>query len=287
MSLLTPQLEAFIAIVKYQTVHRAADSLFITQTAVTQRLKSLEKKLKTSLFVRTRKGMRLTEEGKILLRYTQATKMLETNCLDQIQGKTDGSIIRLRISAPASIMQTRIIANCLPILKQYPNLRISFDMHDAENRHHLLSSGQTDLAVLHQEHITRELEQSTLTPENYLLVAPKDFANLSLETIIKTKAIIDFDETDQLTFNYLKKYRLFNLCSKDRYFINSNDNLIRLLAHGVGYTVLTEDVLKNYAHNKKIIILNDNKYYQQPVSLCWYQRPNMPEYFKKLIDCIH
>jgi DNA-binding transcriptional LysR family regulator len=285
LSLLNPQLEAFIAISKYQSVHKAAESLFITQTAVTQRLKGLEQKLGIALFTRTRKGMRLTEEGKILLRYTQSAQMLEEDCLDQIQGKNNQSIIRLKLSAPSSLMQTRIIPCAVSILKKYPNLRLNFDVHDAENRHHILSSGKADLAILHKEHVTRELKESVLNPENYLLVGSAGFKKISLKDMVKTKPIIDFDEKDQATFNYLKKYNLFDDCQKERYFVNSIDNLIELLANGIGYSVLTEDIFNQYK-NKKITVFNYSKNYEQAVSLCWYSRPNMPEYFKDLIDAI-
>ncbi len=72
MSLLSPQLEAFVAITRYRTVHAAAVDLHITQTAVTQRIRTLETRLRTTLFTRTRRGMLLTPEGEALLRYCHA-----------------------------------------------------------------------------------------------------------------------------------------------------------------------------------------------------------------------
>lgn len=53
MSLLSPQLKAFMAIIDAKTVHAAASILNITQTAVTQRLRNLEAQLKTTLFIRS------------------------------------------------------------------------------------------------------------------------------------------------------------------------------------------------------------------------------------------
>ena len=41
MSLLSPQLQAFLAVAEHKTVHGAAGDLYITQTAVTQRILSL------------------------------------------------------------------------------------------------------------------------------------------------------------------------------------------------------------------------------------------------------
>ena len=68
MSLLSPQLQAFLKVAEQKTVHGAADKLFLTQTAVTQRIRTLETSLGTTLFIRTRRGMALTSEGGALLR---------------------------------------------------------------------------------------------------------------------------------------------------------------------------------------------------------------------------
>jgi LysR family transcriptional regulator (chromosome initiation inhibitor) len=53
MSLLGPNLDAFMAVVAHKTVHAAAEGLCITQTAATQRIRNLEQRLKTTLFVRS------------------------------------------------------------------------------------------------------------------------------------------------------------------------------------------------------------------------------------------
>src|SRR4051794_40835794 len=109
MSLLSPQLEAFMQIAKYKTVHAAADALYITQTAVTQRLRALESKLATTLFIRTRRGMMLTPEGEALLRYCFAAQALEGEALAKITGAAQQTEIRLVLSGPTSIMHSRII----------------------------------------------------------------------------------------------------------------------------------------------------------------------------------
>ena len=120
MSLLSPNLLAFMAIVKHKTVHSAASAIHLTQTAVTQRIRSLEKNLKITLFVRTRRGMLLTQEGEALLRYCIAAKALEGEALAHIQKTGLDTEVELTISAPTSIMRARIVPACLPIMKKFP-----------------------------------------------------------------------------------------------------------------------------------------------------------------------
>jgi Transcriptional regulator len=62
-------IEAFLAVVRYRNVTHAANSMFLTQSTMSNRLKSLENELEVSLFER-RQGMRtieLTQKGKELV----------------------------------------------------------------------------------------------------------------------------------------------------------------------------------------------------------------------------
>src|SRR4051794_16075738 len=86
MSLLPPHLQAFVEISRRQTVIAAAHALGITQTGVTQRIRALESQLSTTLFIRSRRGMRLTPEGEALLRYCEGAAALEGKALARIQG---------------------------------------------------------------------------------------------------------------------------------------------------------------------------------------------------------
>src|SRR5207237_1492805 len=58
------QVEGFLEVARRGSVSRAAEALFITQPTLTARLHGLERELGTKLFLRTPRGMRLTESGK-------------------------------------------------------------------------------------------------------------------------------------------------------------------------------------------------------------------------------
>ncbi len=62
--MLLSQLQAFIEVARARSVSRAADALFVTQPALTARIQGLERDLGAQLFVRTPRGMRLTEAGR-------------------------------------------------------------------------------------------------------------------------------------------------------------------------------------------------------------------------------
>ena len=65
------QLECFLAVARLGNLSRAAEEMFLTQPTLTARLKALEEEVGDQLFVRTSRGMRLTEAGKEFLPFAE------------------------------------------------------------------------------------------------------------------------------------------------------------------------------------------------------------------------
>jgi len=68
-------LQSFLAVAESGTISRAAGRLFVTQPALSRRLQQLEAELGATLFVRTPRGIALTEEGRLVQR--EARVLLE------------------------------------------------------------------------------------------------------------------------------------------------------------------------------------------------------------------
>jgi DNA-binding transcriptional LysR family regulator len=69
--MLLRQLECFLAVARLGNVSRAAEEMYLTQPTLTARIKALEDELGDQLFVRTSRGMRLTEAGKEFTPYAE------------------------------------------------------------------------------------------------------------------------------------------------------------------------------------------------------------------------
>ena len=63
------QVECFLAVARLGNVSRAAEEMYLQQPTLTTRLKGLEESVGDQLFVRTSRGMRLTEAGREFLPY--------------------------------------------------------------------------------------------------------------------------------------------------------------------------------------------------------------------------
>ncbi|QAT48894.1 LysR family transcriptional regulator [Caproiciproducens sp. NJN-50] len=72
-------LESFYTTVKYNSISKAAVALHLTQPGLSLQLKSLENEMGTKLLDRSNKGVRLTEEGKVVYNYAVTILSLKGN----------------------------------------------------------------------------------------------------------------------------------------------------------------------------------------------------------------
>lgn len=286
MSLLSPQLQAFIAIARSKTVHGAAKELGITQTGVTQRLRTLEQSLGTTLFTRSRRGMLLTHEGQALLRYCQGARELEGEALAQITGAAVGKPVRVTITGPTSILRARVIPACIPVLQRLRELHAHFRLTDIDSWIDELRTGEAQLAAVPAEQVARELESKRLKPERFLLLGPKAWRRRDLVDIVRNERIIDFDPTDRMSFNYLKKFGLHEHARADRHFVNSNESLGRMIEAGLGYGVFTIEFADRFLKKCDLVALNEGRSLDIPMALAWYHRPARPKYWTELLTAI-
>lgn len=69
-------IESFLYVVKYKSIHKAANALYLTQPTVSARIKSLEDSLGITLFHREGRSISLTESGKEFIPF--ATNIVES-----------------------------------------------------------------------------------------------------------------------------------------------------------------------------------------------------------------
>lgn len=286
MSLLSPPLEAFQSIAKHGTVHGAAASLGITQTGVTQRVRALEKSLSTTLFIRSRKGMKLTQEGEALLRYCQGALELEGQVFSQLSTGVMEAPVHVTLVGPTSILSSRVVTACASLYEEFPQLHLNFKFDDTPDRLSSVKSGEAALAIVPPELVPNEMDSKRLKPEKYLLVGSPKWKGRKLNDILENERIVDFGARDFTTCMYLRKFDLLAKVKRERLFVNNNEAIAKLFCAGAGFGTLTQEIAKPYLEAGKIIPLNGGAMVEDPLALVWYPRPEMPNYFKALLDCI-
>lgn len=280
-----PLIESFEAIVRLGTAHAAAKELGVTQTAITQRIKALEEGLKVTLFLRSRKGMVITEEGKALLQYQKNILEAEGDLVSKMTGD-DRQEVSLTIVGPTSAISTRVADNCAEIYSKYPFLRLHLQSEDHKDLVAMVKRGEADFAIVPPSSVPNEVHSKMLKPDRYLLVATADWKGRELKEILMNERIIDFYESDLTSLNYLKKFELDSYTKRSRLFVNQNEALIKYLVQGVGIGTLTESVAKPYLDSGSLVKLNGGRVIEDPLALLWYARTKQLKYFEEIVRSI-
>lgn len=91
------QLTYFVAVAEERHIGRAADRLCLSQPPLTRHIKSLEHELGVELFIRTPRGMLLTQAGEALLQDARNIFVLMEGAADRAQSAGKGKVGRLNI----------------------------------------------------------------------------------------------------------------------------------------------------------------------------------------------
>lgn len=140
-----PQLETFLCVAECGSFNKAAEKLFISPPAVIKQINLLEENLNLQLFVRTHRGLQLTEAGKSL---AQDAKYIIQYCKDSVTRaknvmKKSEDIIRIGTS---SMTPAQVLVDLWPKLqKECPGVKfqlVPFDNTPENAREILANLGQ-------------------------------------------------------------------------------------------------------------------------------------------------
>jgi LysR family transcriptional regulator, low CO2-responsive transcriptional regulator len=139
-------LEAFMYVVHLESIHKAAEALYLSQPTVTARIKTLERDLGIELFLRKGRSLRLSEEGKAFIPY--AEKILFTYHQGKKLLKKEDNPEEIVIGANI-ITSQYFIPFALPFLKKAnPQLRFKFVSAPNEVLLDKLLQKQVDIAFM-------------------------------------------------------------------------------------------------------------------------------------------
>ncbi|KGY12573.1 LysR family transcriptional regulator [Vibrio tubiashii] len=149
-----PGLRYFEVAARLNSYSRTAEELFISQAAVSQKIRQLEDGLGCKLFVRDGREMRLTEQGKILFKHvSQGLETIITG-LNQIQNEPVEGL--LCVSSTPSFASRWLLPRLWKFSLQHPNIPIRIITScDAPN----LKQGDADLAIWQGEKLDSNTEQ--------------------------------------------------------------------------------------------------------------------------------
>ncbi|MCI8726550.1 MAG: LysR family transcriptional regulator [Hungatella sp.] len=218
----------------------ASKQLFISQSAVSQSIKVLEKKLSQKLFIRSTKRVQLTPEGEILFKHIQPAMNLIKQGEHQLleSGSLGGG--QLRIGASDTICRYFLV----PYLKQFhqnhPHVHIKVTNQTSIQCAALLEHGQVDCIVvnspnsaLNASHITR-----TINEFHDVFVANRQYFPLEHQCIslkeLQKKPILMLERKSTTSEFLHSVFQRLHLDLVPEIELSSNDLLIDLARIGLG-----------------------------------------------------
>lgn len=272
MPLNTEQLEAFWYVVQTGSYHRAAEALFITQSAVTQRIKALEGSLGHKLFIRSGRGVTLTEAGQLLSRYCREQREAELMFIHRLNGEPGSFVGRLAVAAGSSEGCTWLLPVLARLGRQHPELNLALTIDDAMDPIALLEGNKVDVVLGETPLRRRGLRSIRVGMVPYsLAVSPLLGAawpeRPDAEQLKQVRAV-DFSPSDQLTLDLLAScLPREDFSDLRRYFVNSMHGLIEWVLAGGGYSALPLPLIRQPLKEGKLRLLFPEVRYERPLYL--------------------
>lgn len=138
----------FYETAKYSSFSVAAEHLYISQSAISQCIHQLETDLNTKLFIRSRRGVKLTKEGSILFQKVESAIQSITQgetLLAQFHHLDSGSLL---IAAGDTITTHYLLPYLEKFHATYPNIRIEMANSYSKHMLELVKEGKSEIAFV-------------------------------------------------------------------------------------------------------------------------------------------
>ena len=208
-------------------ISKAADELFISQPAISQSIKKLEQSLDTALFVRSSRGVQLTEEGELLFSHVKsAFRTLEAG-EHQLRLRRELGMGHLRIGVSSTLCKYVLLPYLTDFVKLHPHIQVTIACQSTNHTLQMLEHEDLDLGLTGRpEHLhgmkfypVRQIQDIFVASREYLdhlllfleqnkQESPSDVSELlaSNSALLLKSGILMMLDKDNLTRQYLDQY---------------------------------------------------------------------------------
>lgn len=246
------QLNYFVAVAENGSVSAAAQSLSISQSAVTEAVKDLEADLGVKLFDRHSRGLRITHKGHQFLRHATTILAEVSGARRAFEDKGEKARGQLHLGL-TSLVAGYVISDLLAKYRRAnPKVEISAIEESSEYLEHLLIGGEMDVAIMMTSRVAERhaLYTETLDVSPYRLWMPmghrlstQDSINLS-DLKDEPLIMLSIDEMEEETVKLLSALRTR---PKVAFRTRSVEAVRSLVATGAGVALLPDLVYRPWS----------------------------------------
>ncbi len=168
------QIRYFLGLAKELHFWKTSEKMFVTQSALSRRIQSLEAEIGVSLFERNKRNVKLTAAGAFL--QTEWTRILIEieNAHRHARQISAGEIGKIKIAHPGSITHSILPDLLAALIAAYPNLEVELFELLTENFEQALINYQIDIGFARELPANQSLTSQPVSSENFALVVPEN-----------------------------------------------------------------------------------------------------------------
>lgn len=285
-------LRIFKVVAQSGSISKASKKLCVTQPSITKSIKKLETLLNTILFVRDKKGITLTDNGKMLYRYI----LDSINTLDGVEliakNININDIGKLKIGAGDSVTKNILKKTIVEYKKLHPGITIEISNLSSEELYNDLRYGRVDLIFINSTVIINENKYKSfklLDIEDCFFTIPSIYEKTknitNIKSILSQSLIVQNEKYDTRTF--LNAICLKNnIQLKPTIELDRHGLMVEFVKEGLGIGFATKQYIQPYLDSGELKELNIDFKIQKRYIKCVYRNVKNDK-VKKFIDLLN
>ncbi len=254
------QYRVFYQVSRHGSITAAAKVLCVSQPAVSQSLQHLEESLGCELFVRTPKGVRLTQAGELLDHYV--SRGLENilageNIVKKMNNLEEGEV---RIGASDMTLQFFLLSYLGKFHEAYPKLKVTVTNGPTPETLEMLAEGRIDFGVVTMPFVQRpELQQFPIRQVQDCFVAGSQFRHLQGK-VLEYRDLLELPliclEKNTSTRRFMDEYLAKRqVILQPEFELATSDMIIQFAAKNLGIGCVMKDFAKEKLEQGEIFAL--------------------------------
>jgi LysR family transcriptional regulator (chromosome initiation inhibitor) len=255
-------LRALDAVLQEQNFDRAAKSLHITQSAISQRIKQLEQQFAEPLLIRSQ-PLQATPLGQKLLAHYRQVHQLELELAGDLTPDEPQGPIRISIAVNADSLATWFLPAIAPLLAQHP-IELNLLVDDESRTLDKVREGQAFGAVSLQPQPLAGCCVDELGEMNYLLTASPTFvarhfpAGLTREALAKAPAVA-FDQRDDMHVSFMSEHFGLEPGGYPCHTVHSSEAFVAMAEQGLAYCLIPQLQIRGQLKRGSLINLSPDR----------------------------
>lgn len=254
--------KVFYEVANENSISKGANKLMISQPAVTQSIKTLEDELGGKLFIRTPKGVILTNEGQELYNYIKEGMNYFINGTNKFMSLKELESGVLNIGSTTTISEHFLMPYLKEYHDKYPNIDINISNDLTDNLIKKLRNGTLDVIITAIPNSkVNDIEYNVITDLNDIFVGGSKYENKKYKDINDLlKENILLQKYPSVTRNNFNEFLNFNkLVCNPKMEVVSHGLLTELTENNFGIALLTKEFIKDKLNKTLYEIKIDKK----------------------------